>query len=112
MQTTIRTNKFRTVAMSLLFMAMRTPSIVAPQIASAKGGNAPRHQGWVESKPASGIAGTWKVGGKTFVATGSTQIDQVDGKLKVGACAKVKFKVVNGQNQALEIDSEPAGDCK
>ncbi|MBK8050597.1 MAG: hypothetical protein IPK16_27925 [Anaerolineales bacterium] len=106
------TAKFRTVAMSLVFMAMITPSIVAPQIASAKGGNLPRHRGWVEVKPASGKVGTWTVGGKTFVATKATQLDQAEGALTVGACAKVKFKVVNGQNQAVEIDSEPAADCK
>jgi hypothetical protein len=99
--------------LSLLLFAMLAPLVASPQPAYAKGGgDTPRHQGLVQSRPASGFVGTWVIGGKTFKATASTEIDQAEGKLVVGACAKVKYQVVNGQNRALELDSEPARDCR
>ena len=104
--------KTRAIVSALAFLAMVTPFVAAPQVSYAKGGDAPRYQGWVQARPAGGFAGTWKIGGKTFVATAGTQIDQAQGQLNVGACAKVKFQVVNGQNRALEIDSQPAADCR
>jgi hypothetical protein len=106
-------NRFVSMALALLVLAMMTPFFSTPQIVFAKdSGDTPRLTGWVQAKPASGFVGTWKVGGKTFQATSGTQIDQADGQLRVGACAKVKYQVVNGQNRAIEIDSEPARDCR
>ena len=105
--------KFATLALSLLMLAVMTPFLIAPQVVHAKnGGNTPRYTGLVQAKPASGFVGTWKIGGKSFVATSGTQIDQAEGQLRIGSCSKVKFQVVNGQNQAVEIDSEPARDCR
>jgi hypothetical protein len=104
-------SKFRTIIMSLFFLALLTPFMAAPQATYAKGSDA-RVRGWVQARPANGTVGTWKIGGKTFTATAGTQIDQAEGPLQVGACAKVKYQVVNGRNQATEIDSEPAADCK
>ena len=72
----------------------------------AKGGGLPRIRGIVTQRPA-GKTGVWVVGGKRFTATRSTQLDTVEGPLKVGACAKVRY---NGA-VAVEIDSEPASDC-
>jgi hypothetical protein len=105
--------KFVWIVLGLLLFAMMAPLVASPQTALAKGGgDTPRHQGLVQSKPAARVVGTWVVGGKTFRATAGTEIDQAEGKLVVGACAKVKYQVVNGQNRALEIDSEPARDCR
>ena len=112
MQTTNLHSKFRTVVMSLAFLAMLTPFLAAPQATYAKGSDTARVRGWVQARPANGTAGTWTIGGKTFTATAGTQIIQDAGPLQVGACAKVKYQVVNGRNQAVEIDSEPAADCK
>lgn len=47
------------------------------------------------------------IGGRSFTATRSTQLDTVEGPLRVDACAKVRY---NG-SRAIEIDSEPASDC-
>ncbi len=78
--------------------------VVAPS--HAKGGKLPRIAGIVSSRPA-GKVGTWVIGGRSFTATRSTQLDTVEGPLRVGACAKVRY---NG-SRAIEIDSEPASDC-
>lgn len=106
-------NRFILMALAFLVLTMTTPFFTTPQVALAKdGGDVPRYSGLVQTKPASGFVGTWKIGAKSFVATASTQIDQGEGKLTVGACAKVKYQVVNGKNRAIEIDSEPATDCR
>lgn len=106
------TNRFVSFALAMLVLAMLAP-MTMPQVAYAKkGGDIPRHSGWVQSRPASGVAGTWTIGGKSFVATAGTKLDQAEGQLVLGACAKVKFQVVSGKNQAVEIDSEPARDCR
>lgn len=106
-------DRFISMALALLVLTMMTPFLTMPQIAFAKnGGDIPRYSGFVQSKPAGGFVGTWKIGGKSFVATAGTEIDQGEGNLIVGACAKVKYQVVNGKNQAIEIDSEPARDCR
>lgn len=90
-------------ACALLLMTQAIP-------AEAKGGRQPRAQGIVQARPAS-KAGQWIIGGRAFVATAATQLDQAEGALTVGACAKVTYRVVNGAARAIEIDSEPAGDC-
>lgn len=64
-------------------------------------------KGIVQSKPAGGLQGTWRIAGKTVRTHAGTQFDQLDGRLQVGACAKVKLR--NGK--VHEIDSEPAHDC-
>ncbi len=112
MQTNNLRSKLRTIVLTLAFLAMLTPFIATPQATYAKGSDTARVRGWVQARPANGTVGTWKVGGQTFKATAGTQIVQDAGPLQVGACAKVKYQVVNGQNRAVEIDSEPAGDCK
>lgn len=90
-------------ACALLLVTQATP-------AEAKNGKQPRAQGIVQARPA-GKAGQWVIGGKAFVVTAATQLDQAEGALSVGACAKVTYRVVNGITRAIEIDSEPASDC-
>lgn len=79
----------------------------ATGISFAKGGvKLPRLTGIISSRPA-GKVGTWVIGGRSFTATRSTQLDTVEGPLSVGACAKVRYS----GSRAIEIDSEPASDC-
>jgi hypothetical protein len=64
--------------------------LVTPLVAQAKAGDIV-YRGIVTARP-SGKIGTWVVGGRSFRATAATQLDIVDGPLKVGACAKVKIR--------------------
>ncbi|MCB0114289.1 MAG: hypothetical protein KDD84_09375 [Caldilineaceae bacterium] len=69
-------------------------------------------RGVVEATPGDGQRiGNWTVGGEVFVANGSTEFDEEEGSLVVGACAKVKYIESDGAKIAEEIDSEPATDC-
>ncbi|WP_219884511.1 DUF5666 domain-containing protein [Merismopedia glauca] len=75
------------------------------------GGNLPRIKGIVSSRPAGNI-GTWVVGGQRFTANRATQFDTVEGPLRVGSCAKVRYVVSGSIKVAQEIDSEPITDCR
>jgi hypothetical protein len=46
--------------------------------------------GAVESLPASGFVGDWRVAGRTVHVTSSTEINQEDGRITVGAIVKVE----------------------
>ena len=89
-----------------LLLAFVCSTFLPANTAYAKDGDVV-HKGLVEKKPANGLQGTWKIGGKTFKTNARTQFDQVEGQLAVGVCAKVKIR--NGA--VKEIDSEPLGDC-
>ncbi len=52
------------------------------------------------------ITGTWVISGVNFTSTPRTWLMPLHGPLAVGACAKVEYRVVNGQNIALRIKSE------
>ncbi len=83
----------------------------APGAAFAESGPDPLiHRGLVTSRP-TGNTGTWVVGGRSFVADGTTEFDVTEGALNVGACAKVRYVSSGGMDVAAEIDSEPAQDC-
>lgn len=64
-------------------------------------------KGIVQSKPAKGLQGTWRIANQTVRTHAGTEFDQSNGRLQVGACAKVKLR--NGK--VHEIDSEPRHDC-
>ena len=94
------------------FVAMLSivmPLFMAPDVAFAKGGNKnrERYYGIIQSKPAA-LQGTWVIGGRTITTVRGTEFDQLQGPLKVGACAKVD--ICNGQ--VHEIDSEPMRNCR
>lgn len=72
--------------------------------------NSPEWRGLVESRPA-GIAGEWVIGGRTFLATNSTQIEQEQGVLQVGVCAEVKYRIEGSGNRALKIESAENDEC-
>ncbi|MCS6842757.1 MAG: DUF5666 domain-containing protein [Caldilineales bacterium] len=90
---------------ALLFTA------VVAHAASERKGDLPTWRGWVQARPTGTHIGAWVVGGRTFQADADTELDQEEGPLVVGACAKVKYQTVNGVDRAVEIDSEPPADC-
>lgn len=58
-----------------------------------------------------GISGTWTISGTEFVSTLDTRLSTRNGPLEVGACASVKYRVVNGINMAEKIRSEKLYRC-
>ena len=64
--------------------------------------------GLVQELPASGLQGTWVIGGRTFTTDAGTEFDRTEGPLVVGTCVKVQLR--NGR--VHEIDSEPLRDCQ
>lgn len=107
MLTKVHTFSVASVMTIALLLALLFGTLLTPSAVYAKDGDIV-HQGIVTAKPATGLRGTWVIGGQTFVTVARTQFDQVEGPLVVGACAKVKIR--NGA--VKEIDSEPARDCR
>ncbi|RME43010.1 MAG: hypothetical protein D6796_13630 [Caldilineae bacterium] len=67
--------------------------------------------GTISSRPA-GVAGTWVIGGISFTANASTQLEQEHGRtLNVGDCAQVNYYVSGGQKIATKISAEDAYKC-
>jgi hypothetical protein len=91
-------------AVVLILSGSAVLSAAAP--GHAKGGGLPRISGIISKRPA-GKTGVWVIGGRRFTAVRSTQLDTLEGPLRVGACAKVRYR----GSVAVEIDSEPASDC-
>ena len=60
------------------------------------------YTGIIESRP-EGIAGTWIVGGNSYIATEKTEIDDEKGPLQIGACAEVE--IINGKFTEIETVS-------
>lgn len=58
-----------------------------------------------------GISGTWTISGTEFVSTLATRLSTRNGPLEVGACASVKYRIVNGVNMAEKIRSEKLYRC-
>jgi hypothetical protein len=79
------------------------------------GGEGEEHfYGFIEVVPdayTSTITSTWVISGLEFISTPETDFNTEHGPLVVGACAKVEYRVVNGQNLAGEIASEWAYHC-
>lgn len=67
-------------------------------------------RGFIQSRP-EGLLGTWVVGGRSFVASNSSEFKIKDGPLTVGACAKVDFYTLSGVDMIREIESESGDDC-
>jgi hypothetical protein len=86
-----------------------TTVLTIPTSTVAKDGdhNRTRFYGWVESIP-NGFQGPWMIGGQQITTTPQTELDQKDGPLMVGTCAKVDIR----NNMVHEIDSEPPEDCR
>jgi hypothetical protein len=67
-----------------------------------------RTYGFVDSMPAQGYIGTWVIGGVRFEMDAQTKFEEEHGAFAAGSYVKVKFRVVNGVNQALEVESKVA----
>ena len=64
--------------------------------------------GTIESRPDT-TAGMWTIGGKSVKVTDKTKLDEQNGPLTKGACAKVE---TGDDGKAKEIKSKPAKKCK
>ena len=62
--------------------------------------------GKLENRPDS-KAGTWTVGGRQFMATEETELEEEHGMLKMGACVEVEYE----NNKVEEIESKPMARC-
>lgn len=75
---------------------------------SGNGGHAPAYMffGVVEAMPPSGLVGVWTIDGKTVNVTESTELEEEDGPLAVGANVKVKgWLQEDGAIEAREIET-------
>lgn len=96
---------FVSVAGMLLLM------LVSTALASATPADDwPEWRGLLEARPA-GVAGEWRVGGRTFTATAATTLDQEHGTMEVGVCTEVKYQTTGATYQAVEISSKEAYKC-
>ncbi len=70
--------------------------------------------GAVETLPASGLTGDWKVAGTTVRVTAQTEIEQKGGPVTVGSCVEVKgTRNADGSIAAKEIEvSSGMGGCR
>jgi uncharacterized protein (TIGR03437 family) len=69
-------------------------------------------EGKVTAIPASGTAGTWKLGGQSVVVTADTEIETELGPLELGACAEAEgTRNSGGSILALELRSKLASEC-
>ena len=62
--------------------------------------------GIIENRP-DGKVGAWVVGGRSVEVTEHTDLDEDNGPLKVGSCAKVEID----DGKVEEIESEPLNKC-
>ncbi|GEM_PF-381988 len=69
------------------------------------------YKGLIESMPASGRIGEWRIGGLTFQVTSSTVFEIDHGQPAVGTCAEVKYYVANGDNVAVKVETKGADEC-
>lgn len=96
-------------------LALGLAALLVPALASAKrdrheGGHEQEHHrtsGRVTAVP-EGRVGTWVIGGQSYQSDRSTELDESDGPLVVGACAHVDLR----GGRVHEIDSEPASHCQ
>lgn len=66
---------------------------------------------YVESRPSSGLSGTWVIGGDTYVTDDETEFDQEDGPLRIGTCVDVEYRNTSPFT-ALEIRSRTQDKCQ
>ena len=98
------------VALAVILTAF-TLLMVSRSFVQASDDHSSEWRGIIQSKPAEGRLGTWKIGGKFFEVTARTRFDQENGLLTVNACAEVEYRKVGNGNQALRIESKRTHGC-
>lgn len=98
-------------------LALGLAALLVPALASAKRdrhedghhheGEHHRSAGRITAVP-EGRVGAWVIGGQTFQSDRSTELDEADGPLVVGACAHVDLR----GGRVHEIDSEHSSHCQ
>jgi hypothetical protein len=88
-------------------LAIALAVLLVPALAVAKRGDRDRFTGRITAVP-EGRVGAWVIGGQTFQSDRSTDLDEADGPLVVGACAKVDLR----GGRVHEIDSEHSSHCQ
>lgn len=110
MKTVVILNKYLkqlTAGIILVSLAV-TPTLAKHGSDDDGSGDRSETYGIIQSMPTSGLQGVWVIGGQSITANNATELDQTDGTLAVGACAKVKWRA----GHVHEIDSEPMHDCR
>ena len=97
------------ICFSLAFVVLLGVGVVSPFVGQADDGNNLDFVGIVDSRP-TGVTGTWVIGGKSFTATSSTQIEEEHGTLSVGVCAKVEYPSATDLT-AIKIESKEPLEC-
>ena len=79
--------------------------LTAMAIAATAGAEDDIH-GILKSRP-QGVAGTWVIDGRAFVADRHTRLDESRGPLKVGVCVEAEYE----DGRLEEIESQPIDQC-
>ena len=67
--------------------------------------------GIVETRPADGNVGAWKIGGRTFLVDANTVVDDAERPLTVGVCAEVDYETTADGDLATELSASDSVDC-
>ncbi|MDQ7030421.1 MAG: DUF5666 domain-containing protein [Ardenticatenia bacterium] len=102
----MRRGTYMTVVGLMLFLLL---PLVA--LAGVADGGELEHKGIIESMPAGGRVGEWRIGGQVFQVTSSTRFEVEHGLPAVGTCAEVKYYVDNGTNVAVKVETKGADEC-
>jgi hypothetical protein len=84
--------------------------LVMPLAALASDGDL-KWRGVLDSRPSPGLAGTWVIGGRSFEADDSIEIEEEHGALVVGTCTKVEYYTSGSANVATKIESQESYKC-
>lgn len=91
-------------------------AVVATVLPAQAGGGDSRYEffGAIETLPAGGFVGDWRVAGKTVHVTASTEIEQLLGPAKVGATVRVRGTLradgsVDAENVEVKTGDDSAG---
>lgn len=103
---TIRQQQALVMVVTVLLLMLVSSALAA----AAPADDWPEWRGLLEARP-SGVAGEWRVGGRTFMATAATMLEQEHGALQVGVCTEVKYQSTGATYQAIEISSKEAYKC-
>ena len=71
----------------------------------------PKLIGTIETLPASGLVGDWKVSGTTVRVADTTRVDAEEGPVKIGACVEARGTMDNSVFMATFIETQEPDDC-